>query len=262
MANSKYEHVRKYELDDELLPGCYIVIRVDGKGFTKFSTLHNFEKPNDINALLLMDEAAKAVLVDYPDIRIAFGQSDEYSFVLHKNTAIYGRRSSKLVSLITSCFTSNYVRFWPQVMGEDRALKCSPTFDGRAVLYPSEELVKDYLSWRQVDTHINNQYNTCFWALVQQGNKTPAQAQEELRGSDAEFKNELLYSQFGINYNTLPEQFKKGSVVVMQRRKVVVKMTESGVPVEREKTEPTVLHCDIIRTEAGAFWAQNPDLLK
>ena len=32
------------------------------------------------------------------------------------------------------------------------------------------------------------------------------------QGSNAEFKNELLFSQFGINYNTLPEQFKKAGV--------------------------------------------------
>ena len=53
------------------------------------------------------------------------------------------------------------------------------------------------------------QYNTCFWALVRRGERTPALAQQELKGSDAEFKNELLFNQFGINYNTLPEQFKK-----------------------------------------------------
>jgi hypothetical protein len=36
MANSKYEYVKKFELDDSLLPGCWIVIRLDGKGFTKW----------------------------------------------------------------------------------------------------------------------------------------------------------------------------------------------------------------------------------
>lgn len=35
MANSKYEYVKQYELDDSLLPGCWIVVRIDGKGFTK-----------------------------------------------------------------------------------------------------------------------------------------------------------------------------------------------------------------------------------
>lgn len=36
MANSKYEYVKQYEFDDRLLPGCWIVVRVDGKGFTKW----------------------------------------------------------------------------------------------------------------------------------------------------------------------------------------------------------------------------------
>jgi len=35
MANSRYEYVRKFELDDTLLPGCWIVVRLDGKGFTR-----------------------------------------------------------------------------------------------------------------------------------------------------------------------------------------------------------------------------------
>ena len=37
MANSKYEYVRKFEQSDELLPDCWIVVRVDGKGFTKYA---------------------------------------------------------------------------------------------------------------------------------------------------------------------------------------------------------------------------------
>ena len=42
-------------------------------------------------------------------------------------------------------------------MGSDRPMLASPVFDGRAVLYPTETVVRDYLAWRQVDTHINNQ---------------------------------------------------------------------------------------------------------
>lgn len=56
----------------------------------RFSDLHGFEKPNDLRALSLMDDAAKEVLREFPDVRIAFGQSDEYSFVLQKDTSIYG----------------------------------------------------------------------------------------------------------------------------------------------------------------------------
>ena len=35
MANTRFEYVKHFELDDTLLPGCWIVIRLDGKGFTK-----------------------------------------------------------------------------------------------------------------------------------------------------------------------------------------------------------------------------------
>ncbi len=37
MANSRFEYVKKFELDDTLLPACWIVVRLDGKGFTKYA---------------------------------------------------------------------------------------------------------------------------------------------------------------------------------------------------------------------------------
>lgn len=36
-------------------------------------------------------------------------------------------------------------------------LQTTPMFDARAVLYPSDQSLRDYLAWRQADTHINNQ---------------------------------------------------------------------------------------------------------
>jgi len=49
----------------------------------------------------------------------------------------------------------------------------------------------------------------------------------------------------------------QGSVVI--RQKVVVqKPTADGGTKEKERLEPCVLHCDIIRDE---FWHQHPELL-
>lgn len=67
-----------------------------------------------------------------------------------------GRRASKLVSLICSCFTGNYVRQWDEYMPHTQ-LQTTPMFDARAVLYPSDKSLRDYLAWRQADTHVNNQ---------------------------------------------------------------------------------------------------------
>lgn len=42
---------------------------------------YNFQKPNDRRALDLMNVAAKAVVMDLPEIIIAYGVSDEYRSV-------------------------------------------------------------------------------------------------------------------------------------------------------------------------------------
>jgi tRNA(His) 5'-end guanylyltransferase len=61
--------------------------------------------------------------------------------------------------------------------------------------------------------HINNLYNTSFWALVQQGGMEHRAAEQELSGTFSKDKNEILFSRFGINYNNEPDIFKKGSVL-------------------------------------------------
>jgi tRNA(His) guanylyltransferase len=81
MAKSKYEYVKQFELDDTLLPGCWVVVRVDGRGFHRFCDTHEFVKPNDDAALALMNRVAKNVCMEFTDIVLAFGESDEYRYV-------------------------------------------------------------------------------------------------------------------------------------------------------------------------------------
>ena len=155
MACSKYEYVKKFESSISLLPSTFIVIRIDGKGFTRFTDLHDFEKPNDIKGISLMNSAAEEVLKNFSEIWIAYGQSDEYSFVLRRNTTFFNRRAEKIISCVVSCFSAafvlNFKRFFPE-----KELLEIPMFDARCVLYPDLQILRDYLSWRQVDCHINN----------------------------------------------------------------------------------------------------------
>lgn len=166
-------------------------------------------------------------------------------------------------------------------------------FDGRAVCYPTDRNLRDYLSWRQADTHINCQYNTCYWALVKSGKK-PTEAQTILKGTQTDFKNELLFNTFGINYNNLPQQFRKvwswkvvllphclysnkwnnvnwhvlninasvlslqGSVII-HSPKTIEKVKDDGTLIERKVMRLQIFHEDIIR---DAFWNNNPHLLK
>jgi len=68
---------------------------------------------------------------------------------------------------------------------------------------------------RLSEGHINNLNNTAFWALVKSG-KTPAETQDRLKQTFAAGKNEILFTEFGINYNTLPAIYRKGSSLVFK----------------------------------------------
>lgn len=214
MAKSRFEYVKQYERDNILLQDTFIVIRIDGRGFHKFSEHYQFTKPNDIRALNLSNAAAFNVKRALKDIFLAFGESDEYSFVFKPDTELFNRREAKLVTTVVSLFTANYVQLWPKFFPDQELhVKHLPTFDGRAVAYPNLKTIKDYVSWRFVDTHINNLYNTTFWTLVLKGGMTTTEAENRLAGTLSADKNEILFKEFDLNYNNEPEIFKKGSLI-------------------------------------------------
>ncbi|KAM0938784.1 putative tRNA(His) guanylyltransferase [Dioscorea sansibarensis] len=257
MANSKYEYVKKFEVDDKLPPHNWIVVRIDGCHFHRFSADHAFEKPNDERALNLMNICAVSMLEHFPDIVFAYGVSDEYSFILKETTQFYERRASKILSISVSYFTSVFVTKWNKFF-PDIELKRPPYFDGRVICYPRAKIVRDYLAWRQVDCHINNQYNTCFWMLVKSG-KAVKEAQELLKGTLSKDKNELLFQQFGVNYDRLPAIFRKGSCVYMDKMEETVKLDKGGKPVKRLRKKVSVAHVDII---GPIFWNEHPYILE
>nr|CAG4641924.1 EOG090X0AR4 [Eurycercus lamellatus] len=253
MAKSKFEYVRTFETEDRCLPNTWIVVRVDGKGFHRFSTEHDYVKPNDERALALMSRSARSVMEEFKEICLAYGQSDEYSFVFRKDAQAYSRRSSKLSTNVCSLFTSAFVFHWSEHFPSQRPTY-PPVFDGRAVLYPSDQNLRDYLSWRQADCHINNLYNTTFWMLILKGGLNPSEAEQKLRGTFSNDKNEILFSQFNINYNKEPELFRKGTTLV--RKKVPISLPNGGT---REKSQIIQMHSDMIGDD---FWKENDHLLQ
>ncbi|PSR75579.1 hypothetical protein PHLCEN_2v9059 [Hermanssonia centrifuga] len=70
----------------------------------------------------------------------------------------------------------------------------------------------------QLTAHINNLYNTVFWALVQQAGETTTQAHAILRGTVSKQKHEILFSRFGLNYNGIGERYRKGSILVREEK--------------------------------------------
>lgn len=123
-------------------------------------------KPNDRRSLNLMNAAARHVMTTTPEICFAYGVSDEYSFVFRREARLWGRRREKLVTAVVSGFTAAFVRLWGTYFGTDGEgneldVDFLPTFDGRAICYPSLRNLRDYLAWRQVDCRSHSSFRHC-----------------------------------------------------------------------------------------------------
>ncbi|TKA76839.1 hypothetical protein B0A55_04635 [Friedmanniomyces simplex] len=277
MANSEYGYVRNFEQGDALPPSNWIVVRIDGRGFSKLCKKYNFEKPNDRRALDLMNAVATEVVRSFVDIVLAYGQSDEYSFVFHESTGLFERRAAKLATSVATAFTAEYCMQWSTFLPDQPLARPYPTFDGRCVCYPKHSILRDYLCWRQADCHINNLYNTTFWNMVLKGGMSTTEAEQALKGTVSSDKNEILFSRFGINYNSEPEAYKKGTVVYRlyvkdscvngslkpENTGDKVPDTASKTQLEKErkrkqKAQIVIDHPDII---GDAFWTAHPYIL-
>jgi tRNA(His) guanylyltransferase len=67
---------------------------------------------------------AQHLMDDYTDILLAYGQSDEFSFVFDRRSRLYQRRACKWISLVASQFAAAYVFHW------------STYFPNQPLLYP------------------------------------------------------------------------------------------------------------------------------
>lgn len=59
----------------------------------RFAEQHKFTKPNDDRALGLMTRSARSVMGELEDLVIAYGQSDEFSFVFKRTSTLFKRRA-------------------------------------------------------------------------------------------------------------------------------------------------------------------------
>lgn len=266
----------------------YVIFRIDGDKFHNFSDAHNFHKPNDKRALDLMVAAAKQVILFFQgDIPLAYGQSDEFSFLMKSSSAVPSRDIIQITSILSAIFTASYNRLWTEYFedpsqGDVTNMHHPAWFDGKAKEYPNYLSVINYFKWRQVDCHINNLYNTTLHALsgkymrheLEQSDQEPStwslrktpisnfidksqfisakEATARLSGTVSSDKHEILFKQFHINYNNEIEQFKKGTTLLY--------IPEQSASANQGLGEVHVHHVDMTRKET--FWLDNMHMFK
>jgi tRNA(His) guanylyltransferase len=181
------------------LQGAYIVIRVDGRSFSRL-TERTCVKPFDTEFHRKMTDAAKAVLTSLHGA-YAHTQSDEISILLPHATNLFDREVEKLVSVAASSATASL----------SLSLGAPVEFDARLWLGARRGDVVDYFRWRQADATRSALNNWCYWTLRKEG-KSVKEATRAMLGLSVAGKNELLFSR-GINFNDVPAWQRRGSGV-------------------------------------------------
>lgn len=186
------------------LPGAWIVLRLDGRGFTKFTERYGFEKPFDFKFQDVMRQTAQALLEELHGI-YAYTESDEISVLFRQNWDLFDREVEKLISISAAEASATFTLACQQVVH----------FDSRIWLGVDHSQVIDYFRWRQEDAARCALNGWCYWTLRKEG-KSPAEAMSVLRGTSVSFKNELLF-QRGINFNSLPLWQRRGTGLYWER---------------------------------------------
>ncbi|MYW05487.1 tRNA(His) guanylyltransferase Thg1 family protein [Streptomyces sp. SID3343] len=179
-----------------LMPGVWTVIRVDGRGFSRFTEEH-FDKPFDERFSALMVETARALTTEL-GARYAYTESDEISVLLDPSFDLFGREVEKLVSVTAGIASAAFTH----------AAGTPAHFDSRIWMGTGVGDVVDYFSWRQSDAARCALNGWCYWTLRGDGESRRAATAVLKRTTKAE-KNELLFSR-GINFNGLPAWQRRG----------------------------------------------------
>ncbi len=193
--------MRVFETTNDLyvLPGIFMVARVDGRSFTRLTKeVFKFEAPFDPVFRDHMVATLQHLMQSGFKVVYGYTQSDEISLLLDLEDVTFDRKLRKLNSVLAGEASAKL----SSLLGTVAA------FDCRISQLPNINLVVDYFRWRNSDAHRNALSAHSYWMLRKQGlsGRSANSKIEHLTTAD---KNELLFEN-GINFNDLPSWQKRG----------------------------------------------------
>jgi tRNA(His) guanylyltransferase len=225
-----------------VLPGLYMVARLDGRNFTRLTKeICQFEVPFDVKFRDMMTETVKHLMNCGFRILYGYTQSDEISLLFHLDENAFNRKLRKFNSVLAAEASAKFSLLLGQI----------GCFDARISQLPTKELVCDYFRWRQADAHRNALNSHCYWLLRKEGQSQQA-ATIALLNLSVSDKNELLFSH-GINFNDCPPWQKRGVGLYWETYEKQAMNPKLGTPVTTTRKR-IKCHLDLpMKEEYGEF---------
>lgn len=201
-----------------LMRRCITILRLDGKGFSKFTK--GLNKPFDDGFSDDMDETAKFLCENIQGAKFGYTQSDEITIVLtdydnQETSAWYDNNVQKMTSISASLATAKFNQLRQLRAQGEKSQKANRNlnmqevedielgmFDSRVFQVPTLDEMVNTLIFRQQDC-TRNSVSMAADALLK-GNMTGVKNQE---------KQERLFQEAGVNWNDYKTKYKRGSVI-------------------------------------------------
>jgi len=148
------------ELDYSINPKLGFIIRLDGKGFSKFTKKY-FIKPYDYKLDEIFQEVTKKLISEF-NVKLGYTQSDEITLYFELNdssNSYFNLRIQKLVSLIASKTTAFFILESLKKWFEKAIEESIPVFDARIFEINTLEDLHKSFEFRYFDCLRNSRLN-------------------------------------------------------------------------------------------------------
>jgi tRNA(His) 5'-end guanylyltransferase len=200
-----------------------VMVRFDGRGFSRLTDDLKFDKPYDALMQRIMNDAVTAFM-KYSGFAptLAYTFSDEISVLFAKELPFDGR-IEKITSDGASYIASAFVLAVNEVFNnkafvlkpKDNKPAFIPSFDARVVpLHPDE--VAEYLVWRQAECYRNFVQGYGFYTIMKNLGLTNTAAQRKMNDWTVADINEFCFGQ-GINLNNQPAWQRRGTLMFFEK---------------------------------------------
>lgn len=207
--------------------GLWIIIRVDGRSFTKFTQDMELSKPFDLAFSTWMVGVTELLLTEFQGM-YAYTESDEISVLLPPDFEMFNRSIDKLTSVSAGIASAEFTDL----------CHVPAHFDSRLWIGVTDESVIDYFSWRQADAARCSLNGWVFYTMLKNG-LSRRKATQIMKGMPRSEKHDYLMAN-EINFNELPKWQRRGvglwyteydkagfnpikqQVEIAKRRKVVI----------------------------------------